>query len=144
MIKFDERTFLGLESGGVAVITVERSNGEDGSASIQYSTANGTASASSDYTAVSGTISWGPGDGSTRTFTVPLVNDGIDEGNETVNLVLSNPTGGAVIDAERGAAVLTIMDTGGVPPGGGDDNRPGTFKFGESELPGDRGRRPSP
>ena len=38
-----------------------------------------------------------------------------------------------MIDAERGAAVLTIMDTGGVPPGG-DDNSPGTFKFAEASY----------
>ena len=60
-----------------------------------------------------------------------------------MNLMLSNPTGGAVIDAERGAAVLTIMDTGGVPPGGG-DNRPGHLQVRRGELPGDRrsGLRP--
>ena len=75
---------------------------------------------------VSGTITWGPGDGATKTFTIALVNDGITEGNETVNLTLSNPTGGAVIDGDRGTAVLTILETGGVPPGG-NNNRPGTI-----------------
>ena len=60
VIKFDENTFLGLESGGVAVITVERSHGEAGSASIDYATSNGTASDASDYVATSGTITWGP------------------------------------------------------------------------------------
>ncbi len=116
------------------MITVERSQGEDGSATVDYSTADGSASAGSDYQAVAGTLSWGPGDGSTKTFQIPLVADGIAEGNETVNLVLSNPTGGAILDDERATAVLTLMDSGGLPPGGGDDGDPGVLKFDEASY----------
>ncbi len=114
------------------MITVERSHGEDGSATVDYSTSDGSATAGSDYQAVSGTLSWGPGDGSTKTFQIPIFDDGVAESNETVNLVLSNPTGGAILDSRRSVAVLTLIDGGGAPPGGGDDDDPGVLKFDEA------------
>jgi hypothetical protein len=136
VIKFDESTFLGLESAGVAVIAIERSHGEDGAVSIQYSTADGSADAGSDYQSTTGTLHWASGDGSTRIVTIPLYPDDVAEGNETVHLSLSNPTGGVGIDTERGAAVLTILDAGGTPPGGGGGggSNPGFFKFAESSY----------
>src|SRR4030095_5333670 len=44
-----------------------------------------------------------------KTFTVPILSDTVDESNETVNLALSGPTGGALL-GPRSAAVLTITD----------------------------------
>jgi hypothetical protein len=129
VLKFDQGEFFALESAGVAVITVERSKGEDGSVSVQYSTSNGSAMAGADYTATSGTLEWGPGDGSSKTFTIDLNRDGMAEGDETVQLALSDPSGGGVIDSERGTATLVIVDSGGVPPGGGGDNGNGEFEF---------------
>lgn len=120
-IKFDQADFQVVERGGQAVITVERSRGENGTVSVQYSTAGGTATAGQDYTAVSGTLTWGPGDGSHKTFLVPIRDDAQAEGRETVRLILSNPTGGAVLDDERPTAVLSILD-GAL---GGDDDSPG-------------------
>jgi Calx-beta domain len=81
---------------------------------VDYSTSNGTAIAGSDYTATSGTLTFAAGVTS-RTFTIPIVKDTLDESDETVNLTLSNPTGGATIGASD-TAVLTIIDndTGGV------------------------------
>lgn len=147
-LKFDEREFVAIEGNGSAVVTVERSRGEAGSVSVQYATANGTATAGQDYTAVSGTLSWGPGDESRRTITIPILDDSTSEGSETVRLVLSNPTGGAVLDDERGTAVLRIVENGN---GGDDDDddddggnnggsRPGTFKFDERSFQGIEGR----
>lgn len=125
-IKFDERDFVAVEESGKAVITVERSGGESGAVSIQYSTANGTATAGQDYTATSGTLSWAAGDESSKSFTIPLLNDSAAEGTETVLLTLSNPTGGASVSAARGTSVLRIVDdgTGGFDDGnhGNDDN----------------------
>src|SRR5262249_17482611 len=71
-----------------------------------YATSNGTATAGSDYTAASGTLNFAAGETS-KTFTVPILDDAAVETPETGNLVLSNPTGGA----SRGnvaAATLTI------------------------------------
>lgn len=117
-LKFDERDFVAVEESGKAVITVERSGGESGAVSIQYSTANGTATAGQDYTATSGTLSWAAGDESSKSFTIPLLNDSAAEGTETVLLTLSNPGGGASVSAARGTSVLRIVDDG---TGGFDD-----------------------
>lgn len=149
-IKFDERDFVAVEESGKAVITVERSGGESGAVSIQYSTANGTATAGQDYTATSGTLSWAAGDESSKSFTVPLLNDSLAEGTETVVLVLSNPTGGASVSEARGTSVLRIVDdgTGGFDDGnhGNDDNGGGNatsngkFEFRSLEFQGIEGQ----
>lgn len=118
-IKFDEREFIALEASRQAVITVERSQGETGSVSVQYSTQDGTARAGQDYTPVSGTLTWGPGDGGSKSFIIPILDDADNDGNETVRLVLSNPTGGAGLSATRGTSFLRILDGGN---GGNDDN----------------------
>jgi ribosomal protein L35AE/L33A len=129
--KFDESSYLANESAGTAVITVERSHGETGAVSVSYSTHAGTAVAGVDYQDVSGTLSWAAGDGSIRSFTVPILKNAIQEPNETVELMLSSPTGGAGLDAVRSTAVLTILD-------GGTDDSPGTaqgsLKFGEASF----------
>jgi hypothetical protein len=125
-LKFDEDSFEVLEEAGVAMIRVERSQGEDGAVSVQYSTADGTATAGSDYTATSGTFNWASGDGSDRVFMVPILDDAVEEGVESIQLILSNPTGGAVLDPERGTSVLNILASdggaGGDDDNGGDDN----------------------
>jgi hypothetical protein len=138
-IKFDEATFEVAETAGQAVITVERSGGEDGAVSVQYATSDGTATAGQDYTPAAGTLSWAAGDETAKTFTIPLANDGVAEGAETVHLTLSNPTGGATLDAVRGTADLRILDSGG-GGGGGDDHGggggggAGTIKFDQSDF----------
>src|SRR5436309_3046821 len=134
-IKFDEATFEVAESAGQAVITVERSGGEDGAVTVHYATSDGTATAGQDYTAVSGTLSWADGDEGRKAILIPIVNDSIVEGSETVHLTLSAPTGGAALDGERSTAVLTILE-GGRNGDDGDDNgnhpgQPGTIKFDE-------------
>src|SRR5262249_36856199 len=96
-------------------ITVTRTGGSNVPVSVNYATSNGTATAGADYTAVSGTLTFGIGDTS-KTFTVPIINDTLVEGNETVNLTLSSPTSGATLGGQA-TAVLTIQDddTSGQP-----------------------------
>ncbi|MBK8741931.1 MAG: hypothetical protein IPM02_21560 [Betaproteobacteria bacterium] len=94
------------ESGGSATITVTRVGGTDGLASVHYASSNGSATAGADYTAASGTLNWGNGDGAAKTFTVTILNDGAPEGNETINLTLSNPAGASLGNPDT--ATLTI------------------------------------
>jgi len=58
---------------------------------VNYATSNGTATAPTDYTAASGTLTFAPGETS-KTITITTVNDSAQEGDETVNLTLSSPT----------------------------------------------------
>lgn len=137
-IKFDQDSFEVFEESGFALITVERSRGEDGRVTVQYATADGSASAGSDYTAVSGTLEWGPGDGSNRMFQIPILDDGDAEGPETIELTLSNPTGGAELDATRATSVVVIRASDGGAGGGGDDN-PGDDNGGDDNGGDDNG-----
>ena len=140
VIKFDEATFEVAEGAGQAVITVERSGGEDGAVTVHYATSDGSATAGADYTAASGTLSWASGDESSKSFTVPITDDTTAESNESVHLTLSSPTGGATIDDARGTSDLLILanDGGsGGDDGGGDDHGgsgAGTIKFDQSDF----------
>jgi len=69
-----------------------RVNGSAGIVSVQYGTLNGTALAGPDYVATNGTLAFADGETS-KTFNIAIVPDYITETNETVLLVLSNPTG---------------------------------------------------
>jgi len=99
----------GDSGAGAATITVTRSSGSTGAVSVDYAASDGSATAGSDYAAASGTLTWADGDMTSKTFTVTLHGDTAGEPNETVNLVLSNPTGEAILGTP-GAAVLTILN----------------------------------
>lgn len=116
------------EAGGSFSIQVQRVGGDDGAVGVSYATADGSASAGTDYTATSGTLSWPDGDDDARTITVPILNDSADENNETLTLMLSNPSGGAGLGSPS-AATLTITDDDDPPT-----NQPGTLSFSSSSY----------
>jgi hypothetical protein len=93
---------------GPAVVVVTRSGGSTGTVAIQYSTANGTAQAGTDYTATSGTLTFAAGE-TQKALTVPILNDAVPESTETFTVTLSNPTGGAALGSPQ-TATVTIVD----------------------------------
>ena len=74
---------------------------------VDYATSNGTASAGSDYTSTSDTLTFAPGD-IAKTVSVPLLDDAIDDGNETLTLTLSNASNARIAD---GTATGTINNS---------------------------------
>ena len=120
-LQLSAATYGVAENGGSATITITRTGGSAGAVGVSVATSNGTATAGSDYTAVSQTISFANGDAANKTVSIPITNDTLVEGNETVNVALSNPTGGATLGAQA-TAVLTITDDEVPPP-------PGTLQF---------------
>ena len=60
--------------------------------SVDYATADETATAGADYTATSGTLTFAAGE-TAKTVSVPVLDDAVDEGKETMRLLLSNPQG---------------------------------------------------
>ena len=109
MIQFSSSSYTVNEGSGTATITVTRTSGSAGAVTVNSATSNGTATAGQDYTATAGTLSWANGDASAKTLTIPITDDGVVESSETVNITLSNPTGGVVIGSPN-PAVLTIDD----------------------------------
>lgn len=108
-LQFSLASYSVSESTANATITVTRTNGSDGAVSVNYAAANGTATQPGDYQPASGTLIWPSDDSAAKTFMVPIVFDGSDENNETVQLTLSAPGGGATLGAPA-TAVLTIQD----------------------------------
>ena len=73
------------------VVTLGRSSGE--AVTVNYATSDGTATAGADYTSTSGTLSFAAGD-TEKTVSVPVLDDAVDERQETFTLTLSNASGG--------------------------------------------------
>ena len=95
------------EGATTAVITAQLSKASASPVTVQYASSNGTATSGSDYTAVSGTLTFAVGE-TVKTFNVPIINDTVSEPSETVNLTLSNATGVGL--GAPATAVLTILD----------------------------------
>ena len=97
------------ESAGSATITVTRVGGAEGAVGVSYSAGpGGTATGGADYTLSSGSLEFAEGQTS-RTFSIPIVDDSADEPSETVALSLSAPSGGAVL-ASPSSGSLSITD----------------------------------
>lgn len=104
-------------------ITVNRSGGSNGIASVSFATQDGTAVAGSNYTAASGTLTWNDGDAAAKTFAVVLASTAFD-GSKDFMVALSN-AGGATLGSPA-TATVTINGSG---TGGGAPPMPGTLAF---------------
>ena len=78
--------------GRLATFTVTRTGSLDKASSISYKTINGTAKSGSDYFSRQGILGFAPGQ-STRSFTIQILNDGIDEGAEIFYIKFKVSTG---------------------------------------------------
>jgi len=73
--------------------------------SVDYATSNGSAESGSDYTVVSGTLIYSPGETS-RTVSVSILGDTLTEGNELFYLDLSVPNNATINDAQGQGTIL--------------------------------------
>ncbi|MDD1429939.1 hypothetical protein MEO42_02175 [Dolichospermum sp. ST_sed6] len=88
--------------------TVTLSSASTQTITVQYATANGTATAASDYTSTSGTLTFNPGVTS-QVINIPILNNSINEANETFTLTLSSPTNANLGTTKT--VTTTITDT---------------------------------
>ncbi len=79
---------------------------------VQYTTANGTAVAGADYTTTSGTVTFPTGSpsGATQPISVLLVNDALDEADETFTITVSAPSGGGLGTVATHTVTITDND----------------------------------
>jgi len=99
------------QSSGSVTVTIERSGTNTAPTSVAYTTTDGSAKAGSDYTAMSGTLTWSDGDTAAKTVSI-AVNAGTDfSGSKSFALGLSNPASGAAIGSP-GTATITISGDG--------------------------------
>lgn len=108
-----------------AVFTVRLSQASTQSVTVSYATANGTATAGSDYAARSSTLTFAPGE-TQKTIAVPVTGDTTVEVDETFRLNLSNATNATLLDSQ-GIATVRNDDSSTPPP-----PTSGAFNYGEA------------
>jgi hypothetical protein len=128
IITFSQSNYTVGESDGSVAITVNRSGDTSGAVSVDYATPDDSEIANvppcaqiesiarprCDFTTALGTLQFAAGETS-KTFTVLVSQDSFVEGSETLQLTLSNLTGGAIFGAPS-TATLTINDDDTSPP----------------------------
>lgn len=108
-LRLGAASYSASEGAGSFRVTVQRGGGDDGVVSVDWSVSAGSANPGSDYQGGSGTLTWPDGGNEARTFTVTILDDALDEANETINVTLSGPDGGATL-GDPSSATLTIVD----------------------------------
>ncbi len=94
-----------------ATFTVTLEEASESQVSVDFAISNGTATAGSDYTAGTGTVTFAIGE-TTKTITVPITGDTDFEANETFNVTLS---GGIGVLIQDGTGVGTITNDDQAP-----------------------------
>ena len=118
-LQFSQNAYQFSEGAGRAAVVITRAGDNSSSVSVKFetvddpaavpcSTANGTAYARCDYSTTVDTVTFAPGEVS-KEITIALVDDAHVEGNEAVQLRLSEPKGVAALGAQS-TATLTITD----------------------------------
>lgn len=111
-IQFSQLHYSVVEGNTMAEITLFRTAGSTEAVGVFYTLA-GTATAGADYTTVRTLVRFADGE-TTKTVWVPILDDVLVEGDETVLLYLRNPTGGNA-RGELDHAILTIVDNEPLP-----------------------------
>ncbi|HEY2962563.1 MAG TPA: PQQ-dependent sugar dehydrogenase [Pyrinomonadaceae bacterium] len=93
-LQFSASNYVVNESAGSVTVAVTRIGNASNPVAINYATSNGTADNVSDYVSTSGTLQFAAGE-TVKYFSVPIVDDGLVELPENVNLVLSSANGAA-------------------------------------------------
>ena len=99
------------ENAATTDLTVTLSAASSKDITVDYATADSTATSGTDYTADSGTITISAG-ATTATIAVGVLSDSMDEDDEVVHVELSNPTNASIADFQ---GALTITDDDSTP-----------------------------
>ena len=97
--------------GSSVVFPVELNRSPSSIVTVDYATADGTATAGTDYTATDGTLTFAIGQ-RILTVSVPVLDDGHDEGQESFSFFLSSASGALIAD---GTAIGTIVNSDPMP-----------------------------
>jgi hypothetical protein len=95
------------EDAGSATITVTLNKEQGAAVTVDYATRDGTATAGSDYTAITGTLTFLPGETS-KSLAIPITGDSADEVDETLQLTLSSATNAVLTGPST--ITVTIVD----------------------------------
>lgn len=118
-LNFNAGSISVAEASGMVDVTVERSGGNIGPASVDYATLAGGATEGSDYTAATGTLDWADGETGSKSFHLIISDDTDTEGNESLTIVLSNATGAELGSTNEILVTITDNDAPPARSGGG-------------------------
>ena len=109
-ISIGDATVAEGDSGTTSMtFTVSRSGDSHGTSSVHYETEGVTATSGVDFAPASGMLSF-PTGVTTRTLTVDVTGDRLDESDEVLAVNLSNPSGGHIVDGQ-GLGTITDDDS---------------------------------
>ncbi|HEY8411955.1 MAG TPA: PQQ-dependent sugar dehydrogenase [Pyrinomonadaceae bacterium] len=106
-VQFNATSVVTNENAGSVLVGVTRIGNASQTTTVNYATSNGTAEVGFDYLPASGSLQFAPGE-TIKYFSVPLVDDGIVERTENINLVLSGADGTAL--GSPFTSTITILD----------------------------------
>jgi hypothetical protein len=134
-VQFSSAVYAHGESGGKMTVTVTRTGGTLGIASVLFSVTDGTATVGTDYQVPpsTGTLIWGDGDAAAKTIEIEILGDPLEEANETILLGLAAPSGASL--GSPSSAVVTIIDDDSSSPAGTIRFDPADYTFSEGTLP---------
>ncbi len=112
-IQFNTGSYTASETAGRATITITRTSGASGPASVRFGISDGTALQKSDYIVAFGRLNFAAGETS-KSFDVLIVDDAYVEGDEFFFVTLSDPVGATL--GVPNPAMVTITDNDTVPP----------------------------
>ncbi|HKI85338.1 MAG TPA: Calx-beta domain-containing protein, partial [Thermoanaerobaculia bacterium] len=124
-LAFSRTSYSVSEGGGNVQITVTRTGGDDGAASVHYATGDGSAHAGNDYTGTSGTLNWGDKDSASKSFSIPIINNTKADGNRVFSVHLSSASGASLGSPANGS--VTIIDDDSAPAS------PGALQFAQAQ-----------
>ena len=108
-IQFSDTAYSINENGTpITTVTLTRSGGSDGEITARIDLSDITTTAGSDYYNNSITVNFADGE-TTKTVTIPIIDDNNFEDTETLQLTLANPTNGATIGTQN-SAIVSIID----------------------------------
>lgn len=107
LVQFSSSTYFVAEDAGSVNITVTRTGDTTGTSTVNFATFGGTSSERSHHIIATGTLTFAPGETS-KSFKVLIIDEDQVEGDHTVNLALSTPTGAGL--GSPSTATLTIAD----------------------------------
>lgn len=115
-LQFGAATYQVAETAGTATIAVTRTNGSNGTVTIAYATANGTATSPDFYTATTGVLSFAEGI-TTQNIVVPIINNTLGQANRDFRINLTTITGGALAGTTLSTTIPIVNDDTDFTPG---------------------------
>jgi hypothetical protein len=106
-VAFESAASSGPESVPAVNVPVILSGPQDGTVTVDYHASGGTATEADDYALAGQTLTFAASQ-TVRNIGISIVDDGLDEDDETIEITLSNPAGGVTLGASE--HVYTILD----------------------------------